>query len=166
MSKQSVVKFHDVHEVPLGCLSVLSPHTIVVRHQQYPSVHHFFLCQRFAGSPVEDEIRNATSLWEVDKLVKRAESMGIQREDWDRIKTDVMLLGNYYKFKQNSDAQTILLQTGNKTVVDHTATDAFWGDGGDGSGKNLMGIVLMAVRKRLLLDEKNRKKQPTGSNRK
>jgi N-glycosidase YbiA len=166
MSKQSVVKFHDVHEVPLGCLSVLSPHTIVVRHQQYPSVHHFFLCQRFAGSPVEDEIRNATSLWEVDKLVKRAESMGIQREDWDRIKTDVMLLGNYYKFKQNSDAQTILLQTGNKTVVDHTATDAFWGDGGDGSGKNLMGIVLMAVRKRLLLDEKNRKKQPTSSSRK
>lgn len=158
MSKQGVAKFHDVHDGPYGSFSVLSPHPITVRHQHYPSVHHFFLCERFKGTNIEEDIRSATSLWEVDRLVKRGESMNLQREDWDRVKTDVMLLGNYYKFKQNGDAQVILLQTGTKTIVDHTSTDAFWGDNGDGSGKNLLGIILMAVRKRILQDEKGKKK--------
>lgn len=162
MSKQGVIRFHDVHDTPYGCFSVLSPHPITVRHQRYPSVHHFFVCERFKGTPMEEELRTAGSLWEVDKLVKRAEGLNLQREDWDRNKTDVMLLANYYKFKQNNDAQVILLQTGSKTIVDHTAADAFWGDGGDGSGKNLLGVILMAVRKRLLQDEKGKKKAGTG----
>ena len=166
MSKSGVTKFHDVNEVPYGCFSVLSPHPVTVRHVSYPSLHHFFLCERFKGTPAEEEIRVATSLWEVDRLVKRAESQGWQREDWDRQKTDVMLLGCYYKFRQNTDAQVILLQTGSKTIVDHTSTDSFWGDGGDGTGKNLLGVVLMAVRKRLLQDEKQGKGKKQQGNEK
>lgn len=156
MSK-TIVKFHDVNEAPYGCFSILSPHPIVVRHVQYPSLHHYFLCERYKASAVEEEIRAATSLWEVERIVKKAESQGLQRDDWDRVKTDVMLLGTYYKFRQNLDAQVILLQTGAKTIVDHTSNDSFWGDG-DGTGKNLNGIILMATRKRLLLEEKSKKK--------
>lgn len=161
MAKPGVAKFHDVQEVPYGCFSILSPHPIVVRHLHYPSVHHFFLCERFKGTPLEEDIRVATSLWEVDRLVKRGESQGLQRDDWDRTKADVMLLGNYYKFRQNADAQVILIQTGTKTIVDHSSSDNFWADGGDGTGKNLLGIILMAVRKRLLQDDKSKKKGPT-----
>lgn len=159
MSK-SYARFSDVTDTPYGCFSVLSPHHIVVRHIEYPSVHHYFLCERFAGSELESKIREAASLWQVDRLVKEAESKGYQRDDWDQIKTDVMLLGTYYKFKQNLDAQIILLQTGTKTILNHNEDDAFWGDGGDGkSGKNLLGVVLMATRKRLQGEEKLRKKE-------
>jgi len=159
MAKVGVTKFHDPTDVPYGCFSVLSPHAVVVRYVQYPSAHHFFLCERFKGSAAEQEIRTATSLWEVDCIVKKAEQCGWQREDWDKLKTDVMLLGCHYKFKQNPDALALLLQTGTKTIVDHTANDSFWGDGGDGTGKNLLGVILMAVRKRLLSDEKIRSKR-------
>jgi ribA/ribD-fused uncharacterized protein len=96
----------------------------------------------------------------VDRVVRKAESQGQQRDDWDRVKTDVMLLGCFYKFKQNLDAQVILLGTGSKTILDHTPSDGFWGDNGDGTGKNLLGVILMAVRKRLVQDDKMKKKGP------
>jgi N-glycosidase YbiA len=149
MTTRAVIKFHDVNEVPYGALSMLSPHPITVRHVTYPSVHHFFLCERFKGTGVEDEIRTATSLWEVDRQVRRGEANGLQRDDWDRVKADVMLLATYYKFKQNPDACAVLTQTGQRPLVDHTPSDSYWGDGADGKGKNLLGVILMSVRKRL-----------------
>jgi predicted NAD-dependent protein-ADP-ribosyltransferase YbiA (DUF1768 family) len=33
--------------------------------------------------------------------------------------------------------------------VEHTKNDAYWGDGGDGIGKNRLGQILMAVREEL-----------------
>lgn len=40
----------------------------------------------------------------------------------------------------------ILLSTGNAILVEHTEKDNYWGDGGDGSGKNRLGKILMKVR--------------------
>ena len=47
------------------------------------------------------------------------------------------------------DIRSILLGTGDATLVEHTENDAYWGDGGDGSGKNMLGKILMRVRERL-----------------
>lgn len=157
-----LAKFHDVNEVPHGVFSPLSPHPFVVRHVTYPSLHHFFLCERFKASPVDDEIRKASSLWEVDRLVRKAESQGWQREDWDRVKADVMLLGCYYKMKHNPDVATVLQQTGQRTILYTHAQDDFWGDGGDGQGKNLLGVILMAVRKRIAHEDRTSRKRGGG----
>ena len=37
----------------------------------------------------------------------------------------------------------------NGALVEHTANDAFGGDGGDGSGKNRLGLLLMKLRDEL-----------------
>lgn len=145
----NAIKFHAVHEVPYGCFSPLFPLPLVVRHKQYPSLHHFFLCERFKDSPVEEIIRKAPSAWELERLVKEAEEQEYQQPDWNRVKLDVMLLGNYFKFKQNPTARRTLLETDDRILVDHAATDDFWSDNGDGSGKNLLGVCLMSVRSRL-----------------
>ncbi len=50
------------------------------------------------------------------------------------------------KFNQHADLRETLLATGNSTIVEHTVKDAYWGDGGDGSGKNRLGEILMRVR--------------------
>jgi len=42
-----------------------------------------------------------------------------------------------------------LLATGDSTIVEHTKNDAYWGDGGDGTGKNRLGEILMLVRELL-----------------
>lgn len=160
-SKNSLVTFHDAHDPQYGVLSPLSPHPLVVRHQQYPSLHHYFLCERFAGSPAVAKLQNAASVWELERLVTEAEEQRWQRADWNRVKIDAMLLGAYCKFKQNDGPRRVLLETEQAVLVDHTPLDDFWGDGGDGSGKNIMGVVLMAVRERLLREstqEQQRKK--------
>ena len=39
-----------------------------------------------------------------------------------------------------------LLATGDADLIEHTENDDFWGDGGDGKGRNELGRILMAVR--------------------
>lgn len=39
--------------------------------------------------------------------------------------------------------------TGDAKLVEHTENDDYWGDGGDGSGRNMLGQLLMKVRRKL-----------------
>lgn len=50
------------------------------------------------------------------------------------------------KFRQHADIKEILLGTDDAVLVEHTRNDSYWADGGDGSGKNMLGITLMKVR--------------------
>jgi ribA/ribD-fused uncharacterized protein len=53
------------------------------------------------------------------------------------------------KFRQHDDLRLVLLATGNAEIVEHTERDAYWGDGGDGRGRNILGRILMSVRDEL-----------------
>ena len=54
----------------------------------------------------------------------------------------------YAKFVNNMNlrAQKYLLSTGDRELIEHTTSDNLWGDGGDGSGANLLGKTLMKIR--------------------
>jgi ribA/ribD-fused uncharacterized protein len=56
------------------------------------------------------------------------------------------------KFEQHPELAAALLATGDSRIVEHTENDSFWGDGGDGSGRNMLGRILMEVRARLRRD--------------
>jgi predicted NAD-dependent protein-ADP-ribosyltransferase YbiA (DUF1768 family) len=43
----------------------------------------------------------------------------------------------------------LLLSTGDAKLIEHTSNGFHWADGGDGSGKNMLGQILMEVRKQL-----------------
>ena len=55
------------------------------------------------------------------------------------------------KFVNNADrrARDFLLSTGTRELVEHTTRDNLWGDGGDGTGANLLGQTLMKIRSML-----------------
>src|SRR5438309_1142191 len=53
------------------------------------------------------------------------------------------------KFTQHQEIREILLSTGDSILIEHTFKDSYWGDGGDGHGKNKLGILLMEVREEL-----------------
>ena len=53
------------------------------------------------------------------------------------------------KFTQHEELKTILLDTADAELVEHTKGDAIWADGGDGSGKNLLGKLLVKLREEL-----------------
>jgi ribA/ribD-fused uncharacterized protein len=71
------------------------------------------------------------------------------RSDWEAIKDDLMLEAVFAKFLQNSRLALMLLQTEERELTEHSKLDGYWGDGGDGSGKNKLGSILMQVRKML-----------------
>lgn len=71
------------------------------------------------------------------------------RRDWESVKDKVMLEALCAKFTQHEDLKAILLGTGDAILVEHTENDSYWGDGGDGSGKNRLGQLLMQLREEL-----------------
>lgn len=54
--------------------------------------------------------------------------------------------GLRFKFGQNQQLKKKLMETGNRELIEHTEKDRYWGDGGDGSGKNRLGFLLMKLR--------------------
>jgi ribA/ribD-fused uncharacterized protein len=53
------------------------------------------------------------------------------------------------KFTQHEELTATLLGTGDALLMGHTANDSYWGDGGEGSGMNRLGILLMRVQDEL-----------------
>jgi N-glycosidase YbiA len=50
------------------------------------------------------------------------------------------------KFEANPGIREVLLSTGDAELVEKTTGDYYWGCGTDGTGKNMLGKILMEVR--------------------
>lgn len=68
------------------------------------------------------------------------------RPDWEEVKDEIMYQGVLQKFSQNKSLLDLLLATKEMSLIEHTSRDKYWGDGGDGTGKNKLGEILMKVR--------------------
>lgn len=69
-----------------------------------------------------------------------------RRPDWNQIRKSVMLEVLRSKFQQAPELRNRLIATGNAYLVYHSKKNAYWGDGGNGKGKNHLGHLLMQVR--------------------
>ncbi len=71
------------------------------------------------------------------------------RNDWEKVKDQVMYECVKDKFARNLDLQEKLLDTGNEELVEgNTWNDTYWGVYND-RGKNMLGKILMKVREEL-----------------
>lgn len=127
-----------------GFLSNFAPAPIRLKGKRWPTTEHYFQAQKFAGTPHEKAIREA-------KTTMLAARMGRDRKlplrrDWEAVKVAVMREALYAKFEQHDDLRFELLATGDAPLVEHTPDDDYWGDGGDGSGRNMLGRLLVEVR--------------------
>mmetsp|Transcript_3402 Transcript_3402/g.6083 ORF Transcript_3402/g.6083 Transcript_3402/m.6083 type:complete len:182 (-) Transcript_3402:10-555(-) len=125
---------------------------------EYPSSEHYFHAQKFVNAPDwQEAVRKET-----DPLAaKRLGRSGPLRQDWEEVKEEVMEEAVFLKFSQHRLLRRQLLETHPRELVEH-APDSCWGDGMDGSGRNLLGKVLMRVRQRLR-DAESETQVPTGS---
>lgn len=71
------------------------------------------------------------------------------RPDWDQARLFIMYECVRAKFEQNLDLKEQLLATGDEELIEDSPIDYYWGCGADGSGKNMLGKVLMFVRTEL-----------------
>lgn len=137
-----------------GCFSNFSRHAVFLKGKRWPTSEHYFQAQKFAGTEHEEEVRRCKRPADAAGT-GRSRKLPLRR-DWESVKDQIMLEVVRAKFTQHEDLKAILLGTGDAKLVEHTENDSYWGDGGDGSGKNRLGQILMRVRDELRDAETNR----------
>lgn len=130
-----------------GCFSNFYRQRVFLGGKHWPTSEHYFQAMKFRGTDHEEEVRLAKTPMIAAQLGRdRRKPL---RPDWEAVKDGVMLEAVRAKFAQHEELRAVLLATGDAVLVEHTANDAYWGDGGDGSGKNRLGQILMRVREEL-----------------
>lgn len=127
-----------------GCFSNFSSHGFELDGEYWATTEHYFQAQKFPKTAHGDQIRQA-------KTPKDAAKMGRDRsrplrKDWEEVKDDLMRKAVLRKFETHAEIREILLATGDEEIVENSPSDYYWGCGKDGSGKNMLGQILMEVR--------------------
>ena len=141
---------HFYHsDQPWGELSNFSKHAVFIGGCVWSTVEHFYQAQKFDDAHHKEAIRCcATPMLAKNHAVELSKKH--QRQNWEDKKEAVMLEGLRAKFSQHPDLAKRLRRSGERRLVEHTRNDAYWGDGGDGTGKNRLGHLLMQVRAEIL----------------
>ena len=140
------IRFYRVKE-PFGEFSNFAPFPIVIDAEQWPTSEHYFQSQKFEDRAYRKRIRETVSPSQAARL-GRDRSRRL-RDDWEVVKDGIMLTAVRAKFSQHDGLRALLMSTGDATIVEHTKNDAYWGDGGNGGGRNMLGQILMKVREEL-----------------
>lgn len=144
--KIETIKFYSVNEA-YGEFSNFALYPIKLKKKIWQTSEHYFQAQKFAGTDHENKIRKAPTPMKAAQL-GRTRKVCI-RKNWDSMRNNVMYEALKAKFTQHSELKELLLSTGDKKLIEHTENDNYWGDGGDGSGKNKLGQLLMKLRTEL-----------------
>ncbi len=141
-----------------GFLNTVSPYGFELDGCYWPTVEHYVQAQKFAPEsvvtyqsgrkiPVQYHIRCQPTAKMAVKEGHRDDLF--QREDWEKVKEEVMRKALLAKFKQNPQLAEKLLATGQEELVYSAPDDYYWGAGQDGSGENRLGALLMEIRESL-----------------
>jgi len=138
-----VVNFYSVGD-EFGEFSNFAAFSFTLDGERWPTSEHYFQAQKFEDEAYRQKVRKANSPMLAARLGRdRKQKL---RRDWESVKVGIMRAAVLAKFTQHEELQALLLSTGQAKLVEHTENDDYWGDGGDGSGKNMLGRILMQVR--------------------
>ena len=131
-------------------LSNFYPSTIYHEGITYPTNEHFFQAMK----TLDIDERKAIAAAETPGLAKRMGRNVKLRPDWEQVKVDVMRTGLMLKFTDAALAEK-LLATGDEELVEgNWWHDNTWGnchctECSRKGGRNLLGMLLMELRKEL-----------------
>ena len=140
------IKFYSVNEA-YGEFSNFALFPIKLKGKIWKTTEHYFQAQKFVDKAYQEKIRKAQTPMKAAQLGRSRKVRIIK--NWDSIGDNVMYEALKAKFTQHEELNELLLATGDKILIEHTENDSYWGDSGDGSGKNRLGKLLMRLRKEL-----------------
>lgn len=144
------ILFYRINE-PYGGFSNFSPHPIKLKDRIWPTSEHYFQAQKFTGTEHEELVRQAASPMVAARMGRSRQRP--LRPDWESVKENVMNEALCAKFSQHPELRSMLLETGDAVLIEHTKNDNYWGDGGDGLGKNRLGLLLMELREKMQTEQ-------------
>jgi len=143
---KEVIKFYRTADA-FGCFSNFAPYPIWLDGRHWPTSEHYYQASKFEKIEDQERIRMIESPM---VAARRGRDHGWSiRGDWDAVRDEVMRKALQAKFTQHAALRDILLSTGHAEIVEHTKNDRYRADGGDGSGRNMLGRLLMEIREEL-----------------
>eukprot|EP01062_Namystynia_karyoxenos_P019549 TRINITY_DN17359_c0_g1_i1.p2 TRINITY_DN17359_c0_g1~~TRINITY_DN17359_c0_g1_i1.p2 ORF type:complete len:364 (+),score=107.67 TRINITY_DN17359_c0_g1_i1:119-1093(+) len=158
---ESVKFYSHAPGAPYAGFSNFSPHPFTLGGYLWETSEHYFQAHKFAeGSADFHAARTAKGPFATAKVGR--DTGRPLRPDWEEVKDKVMLKALRGKFAAHASLATLLESTGDAVIVEHTAKDSYWGDGGtpdwkdpvtdpagaaSNKGHNRLGQLLMRVRR-------------------
>lgn len=122
---------------------------IMIDAVEWKTTEHYFQAQKFVGTPYVEVIRTTFSPREAFNISRDPVAADWRRDDWETVKENIMRKALWEKFTQKRHLRTKLLGTQQRDLVERSPYDSYWGDGGNGTGHNRLGELLMELRSKL-----------------
>ena len=114
--------------------------------RRYLTTEHYFQGIKFPSCPdLQRRVREARTPRQAFQLARDFDQH--KREDWKECKERRMMKALRAKFSQHPELRKLLLDTGSRRITAQTVNEVYQDDGGDGSGKNRLGNLLMQLRR-------------------
>lgn len=151
--RSDVVSFRKTSE-EFGGLSNMAPgYPIHIRDRRILTSEALYQACRFPHMPHVQELILAQTSPMTAKMRSKPYSAQ-SRSDWDRVRVPIMRWCLRVKLAQNwGKFGNLLVQTGDRQIVEDSSKDDFWGakrdDEGNLRGRNVLGRLLMELREKL-----------------
>lgn len=130
-----------------GFLSNLFKKTLIFEDREFSTGEHAYQYGKFKDETVREWAMVSPKPHLLSILAHGLFSWDIV-ENWSKIKVDRMYKVLRVKFSDEELRQK-LLGTGDAMLIENSKTDPFWGNGKKGTGKNMLGLLLMKIREEI-----------------
>jgi N-glycosidase YbiA len=138
------IRFYS-HRGPLGYLSNFYPSPITVDGATWPTTEHYFQGMKFEDAQQREVVRLAPTPTQAKRLGRQRG----MRADWNDARVDIMREALAAKFEQHPALRAKLIATAPHDLIEAAPRDYYWGEGADGSGHNMLGLLLTELRSTL-----------------
>lgn len=129
---------------PYGEFSNFSGFPVYVDGEWWSTSEHYYQAQKYDSEELRNWVQFAPGPMEAAN--RGRDPRFPKRDDWDDVKDAFMEKVLFEKYTRHEVLRELILSTGNSHIYEHTANDCYWGDCGDRTGKNHLGLLLMKVR--------------------
>jgi ADP-ribosyl-[dinitrogen reductase] hydrolase len=151
-ASESKINWHEVPDAiffysknrPYYCFTNFSDHGFKLDGEYWPTSEHYFQAHKFMDEKLQDAVRHLPTGRKAFEFCRNHDSS--KRSDWDLVKDGFMRRAVLCKFLKHPDLKAKLLNTGERSLVEDSPVDSYWGCGEDGYGKNMLGQILTETR--------------------
>ena len=130
-----------------GFLSCLYKKPIIFEEREFPSAEHAYQFGKLRDEDTREWAMEAPKPHLLSILAHGLFSWDIVN-NWNKIKVNRMYNVLKVKFSDN-ELKNKLIDTRDSILIENSKSDAFWGIGKNGKGKNKLGVLLMKVREEI-----------------
>jgi len=145
-TKEKIIDFYS-RSRPYGEFSNFAFFPIFVDGEWWPTSEHYYQAMKYEKKELIKWVQAAPDPME---SANRGRDKSIpKRADWEERKDEFMEKAVLDKFTRYPKLKALLLSTGDARIYEHTENDCYWGDCGNRTGENKLGLLLEKIRARL-----------------